>query len=73
MSSALAQPTALEQSGFSRFELDSTLLRALADAGINIANITTSEIKISAIIDKGDGERALRVVHDAFGLGNPNA
>ncbi len=33
MSSAFAQPTALSESGFSRFELDSTLLRALADAG----------------------------------------
>jgi aspartate kinase len=45
------------------------MFRALADAGINIANITTSEIKISAIINKADGERALRVVHDAFALG----
>jgi superfamily II DNA/RNA helicase len=33
LSSALAQPTALTESGFSRFEFDSTLLRALADAG----------------------------------------
>lgn len=45
------------------------MFRALADAGINIANITTSEIKISAIINKADGERALQVIHDAFELG----
>jgi len=47
------------------------MFRALAEAGINIANITTSEIKISAIVNKADGERALRVVHDAFELGTP--
>lgn len=45
------------------------MFRALAEHNINIANITTSEIKISAIIDKSDGQRALQVVHDAFGLG----
>ena len=28
--------------------------------------ISTSEIKISVLIDKDDSERALRVVHDAF-------
>ncbi|MBY0402055.1 DEAD/DEAH box helicase, partial [Myxococcota bacterium] len=33
LSSALAQPTALNESGFSRFELDSTLIRALNEAG----------------------------------------
>jgi len=45
------------------------LFRALAEAGIRIANITTSEIKISCIIDESDGKSALRVVHDAFELG----
>ena len=35
MSSAIAQPTAPIESGFSSFELDSTLLRALADAGFD--------------------------------------
>lgn len=44
------------------------MFRALGDAGINIANITTSEIKISCLVPQEDGERALRVVHDAFGL-----
>jgi aspartate kinase len=45
-----------------------TMFQALGDAGINIANITTSEIKISCIIAKEDGERAIRLVHDAFEL-----
>ncbi len=49
-----------------------TMFRALAEAeggGIRIANITTSEIKISCLVDEADGRRALRVVHDAFDLG----
>jgi aspartate kinase len=50
-----------------------SMFRALADAGINIANITTSEIKISCIVPKEHGERALRIVHDAFELGGPGA
>ncbi len=45
------------------------MFAALASAGINIRNITTSEIRISCIIDRADGKRALRLVHDAFGLG----
>jgi aspartate kinase len=45
------------------------MFTALAKASINIQNITTSEIKISCIIAKEDGPRALNVVHDAFGLG----
>jgi len=45
------------------------MFKALADSTINIQNITTSEIKISCIISKDDGPRALQVVHDAFDLG----
>lgn len=45
------------------------MFKALADAGIRIANITTSEIKISCLVDEADGKRGLQVVHDAFGLG----
>lgn len=44
------------------------MFQALADAKINIQNITTSEIKISCIIDKGQADTALQVVHDAFKL-----
>jgi aspartate kinase len=47
-----------------------TLFRALAEAGINIQMITTSEIKISVIINESEGPRATQVVHDAFKLGN---
>ena len=44
------------------------MFKALAEAKINIQNITTSEIKISCIISHSEGERALRIVHDAFKL-----
>jgi aspartate kinase len=44
------------------------LFRALGDSGIRVANITTSEIKISCIVDERDGKPALRAVHHAFGL-----
>ena len=44
------------------------MFKTLADARINIQNITTSEIKISVIINKEDGARALQLVHDAFEL-----
>ena len=45
------------------------MFAALAKAGINIQNITTSEIKISCLIDRSQGKNALQVVHDAFDLG----
>ena len=45
------------------------MFHALAEAGINIQNITTSEIKISCIIAREQGKQALRLVHDAFALG----
>jgi aspartate kinase len=47
------------------------MFEALAKAKINIQNITTSEIKISVIIDRAQGKEALRLVHDAFDLGTP--
>ncbi len=46
------------------------MFEALAGAGINIQNITTSEIRISCLVDSRQGKKALRVVHDAFGLGS---
>ena len=45
------------------------MFKALAEAKVNIQNITTSEIKISCIIARPDGPRALQAVHDAFDLG----
>ncbi len=47
-----------------------TLFSALGSAGINIHMISTSEIKISVVIEEAEGPRAVQVVHDAFKLGN---
>jgi aspartate kinase len=44
---------------------------ALAKAGINIENISTSEIVISCIIRREDGPKALQALHEAFGLHKP--
>lgn len=46
-----------------------TMFAALADADVLIENITTSEIAISCLVPEADGERALKAVHEAFGLG----
>jgi aspartate kinase len=46
------------------------MFKALADGKINIQNITTSEIKISVIINRDEAARALQIIHDAFGLGS---
>ena len=39
--------------------------------GINILAITTSEIKISCLIEEKYTELAVRVLHNAFNLGKP--
>ena len=44
------------------------MFRALSEQNINIDIITTSEIKISALVSKDDGLATLRAVHGAFGL-----
>jgi len=45
------------------------LFRSLADAGINIEMIATSEIRTSCVVPEADGVKALQAVHGAFGLG----
>ncbi len=49
----------------------STMFRALAEEGINIQMISTSEIKISVVIDEKYTELAVRVLHKIFGLDQP--
>jgi aspartate kinase len=50
-----------------------TMFRALAEKGINIQMITTSEIKISVLVAREYAQEALRAVHDAFRLHVPPA
>jgi aspartate kinase len=44
------------------------MFRALSEAGVNIQMISTSEIKISALVDSEHASQALRAVHQAFEL-----
>lgn len=46
----------------------SKMFRALADEGINIKMISTSEIKISVVVDEKYGELGVRTLHSTFGL-----
>jgi aspartate kinase len=46
-----------------------TMFAALAHENVNILMISTSEIKISCVIDEKYGELAVRTLHEAFGLG----
>ena len=45
-----------------------TMFRAMADRGINIQAISTSEIKVSVLIDEDETELAVRVLHSAYEL-----
>ncbi len=49
------------------------MFQALADAGINVRMITTSEIKISALVSRADAPAAVAAVHAAFGLETPTS
>jgi aspartate kinase len=50
----------------------SQMFRTLAEEGINIQMISTSEIKISVVVDEKYLELAVRVLHKAFGLDQPS-
>ena len=45
-----------------------TMFKALAERRINIQAISTSEIKVSVLIDEDETELAVRVLHTAYGL-----
>ncbi|MCX8087037.1 MAG: aspartate kinase [Rhodocyclaceae bacterium] len=51
----------------------SKMFRTLAEEGINIQMISTSEIKISVVVDEKYLELAVRVLHQAFGLDKAQA
>ncbi|MDB5342440.1 MAG: aspartate kinase [Schlesneria sp.] len=44
------------------------MFKSLSDAGVNIQMITTSEIKISVLVNRDQKEAALQAVHDGFTL-----
>ena len=43
-----------------------TMFEALYNAGVNINMISTSEIKVSVLVDISDTDRAVQVIHDKF-------
>ncbi len=47
------------------------MFAALAEAGVNLKMITTGDIKISVLVDRADGVKALWAVHQAFQLDRP--
>jgi aspartate kinase len=51
----------------------SRMFRTLAEEGINIQMISTSEIKISVVVDEKYMELAVRVLHKAFDLDQAGA
>ena len=46
----------------------SLMFEALYDAGVNIKMISTSEIKISVVVEEKDVENAIVAIHDKFNL-----
>ena len=45
-----------------------TMFESLSNSNININMISTSEIRITVLIDEKDADRALVTIHDGFGL-----
>jgi aspartate kinase len=50
--------------------VSATFFGALAEAGVNIEMISTSEIRISVVVDENDVEQAVAAAHEAFDLGD---
>jgi len=56
--------------GFRRHpRIAAAMFATLAKARINIQMISTSDLRVSCVIDRAHGEKALRLLHAAFGLG----
>jgi aspartate kinase len=50
--------------------VSATFFGALAEAGVNIEMISTSEIRISVVVDQNDVDMAVSAAHEAFDLGD---
>jgi aspartate kinase len=50
--------------------VSATFFGALAEAGVNIEMISTSEIRISVVVDENDVAQAVAAAHEAFDLGD---
>jgi len=54
-------------------QLAATMFEVLAERQINLLAVSTSEIKVSALIAESELELAVRVLHSAFGLDSPES
>ena len=54
--------------GFFQSGVAARAFKALADTGVNLRAITTSEIKFSVLIDEAYAELAVRTLHALYGL-----
>jgi len=54
-------------------QLAAKMFEVLAERQINLLAVSTSEIKVSALIAEADLELAVQVLHTAFGLDEPNS
>lgn len=52
--------------------VSATFFKAIADAGVNVEMISTSEIRISVVTRASDAQQAVQAVHTAFGLDSEN-
>jgi aspartate kinase len=50
----------------SHTDVATRMFRALADAGVNVAMINTSEVQVNVVVDGKDGEKALKHLTSAF-------
>ena len=64
----IAKVSAVGAGMIGRPGIASKMFQALADAGINIRMISTSEVKISCLVNKEDLKKAIQVLHTAFEL-----
>jgi aspartate kinase len=48
--------------------VSATFFKAIADAGVNVEMISTSEIRISVVTRADDATKAVTAIHSAFGL-----
>ena len=65
--SAVAASTVLRSLGGAVLPLaGGKMFETLANEGVNIEMISTSEIKISVVVDLAKGEQAMKAVHAAF-------
>lgn len=70
---AIAKISAVGVGMRSHADVASKMFKALADKKINIAMISTSEIKISCVISEEQLDEAVRAVHEAFKNNHPKA